>query len=76
MITAEVSIYVRVTDTLALANAAAKRAVADGSHDSEDEYLAEFPVEEIANHLRCLLDPGQSPAGVEILDSACEVQEG
>ncbi|MDG4853858.1 MULTISPECIES: hypothetical protein [unclassified Mesorhizobium] len=46
MITAEVSIYLRVLDTLALANAAARR------------------------------DPGQSPAGVEILDSACEVQEG
>jgi hypothetical protein len=76
MITAEVSIYVRVTDTLALAHAAAQRAVADGSHQSEDEYLAEFPVEEIENHLRMLLDPGGStPEGVEILDSACEVQE-
>lgn len=75
MILAELSLYLRVTDTLALANAAAKRAVADGAFETEDAYLEEYPVEEITDHIRMLLDPGESPDGIEILDSACEAQE-
>lgn len=75
MITAELSLYLRVHDTLALAHAAALRAVEDGAFDTEEDYLAEYPVEEISNHIRMLLDPGTSPEGLEILDSACEVQE-
>lgn len=75
MITAELSLYLRVHDTLALAHAAARRAVEDAAYDTEEDYLSENPVEDIGTHIRMLLDPGITPEGLEILDSACEVQE-
>ncbi|MFG1227125.1 hypothetical protein [Xanthobacter wiegelii] len=68
---AEFSLYLTVDDAQTLARAAAARAVADGVFDSEDDYLEEYPHEDVSSHLRMLLDPGLL-AGCTIHDSVVE----
>jgi hypothetical protein len=62
----EVSIYVNVTDPAALKAAALIKMEKEGCPFSDP---GEFSVRDA---LRWFIDPGCSPPGCEILDSACE----
>jgi hypothetical protein len=73
MLFSSLTLNLKISDTLALANSAAKHMVKEGVYKDEDAYFAEHPVDDLSTHIRMLLDPGESPFGIEILDSNCEV---
>jgi len=70
-ISAEFTLYLTVDDASALQAAAAARAVEDGAFATEQEYREEYGEDDIAAHLRMLLDPG-TLAGCSIIDSTAE----
>jgi hypothetical protein len=67
----ECSIYVRVFDAEALYQAAMAKMEQDGIEDAEESLRPNGEID-TAKCLQMLLDPGESPPGCQILDSACE----
>ena len=68
----QVIISVTVTDPAALAAAAAARAIEDGIEAEDWAETRSRHDDPIGSDLRMLLDPGVSPPGTQIDDSAAE----
>jgi hypothetical protein len=73
MKTAEVSVHLQIHDVAALIHAARERAIADGLAGDMITAMEIIEDDDISLALRMFIDPGQPPAGTEILDSSCEI---